>query len=375
METLRRCDLAIIGGGPAGASAAITAARAGTQVLLLEKGSFPRHKVCGEFVSGESIQLLNSLLANSLETRSLLSRVPRIHGVRLFLDGRTVQVPVDPPAASLARFDMDAALWQAATSAGVETQEETPVLGLEGRGPFQIQTNTGWITARAVINTAGRWSNLTEKPPELASSPKWIGLKAHFIEDSPAPTTDLYFFEGGYCGMQPVGLGEETATSRIVVCSMVRADVATRLEDVFPCEARLHERSTNWKRLSEPVSTAPLIFREPAPERHGVLQAGDAAGFVDPFVGDGISLALRGGALAAESLGIFFRGEASLEQAAAEYCRAYEQRILPVFRASSFLRRLLALPMGLRWPLLRVMESFPVIPRIMMCQTRGRAPA
>jgi 2-polyprenyl-6-methoxyphenol hydroxylase-like FAD-dependent oxidoreductase len=239
VEALRRYDLVIIGGGPAGASAAITAARAGIQVLLLEKGVFPRHKVCGEFVSGESLQLLNSLLANSLETRSLLARVPRINGVRLFLDGRTVQVPVDPPAASLARFDMDAALWRAAMAAGVETQEETPVLGLEGQGPFQIQINAGWVTARAVINTAGRWSNLTEKPSELASSPKWIGLKAHFTEDSPAPTTDLYFFEGGYCGMQPVGLGEEPATSRIVVCSMVRADVATRLEDVFPCESRL----------------------------------------------------------------------------------------------------------------------------------------
>jgi flavin-dependent dehydrogenase len=106
-----------------------------------------------------------------------------------------------------------------------------------------------------------------------------------------------------------------------------------------------------------------------------VLHAGDAAGFVDPFVGDGISLALRGGALAAESLRAFYRGEASLEQAVAEYRRAYEERILPVFRASSFLRRLLALPLKLRWPVLRVMEAFPVIPRIMMCQTRERAPA
>jgi len=95
-----------------GASAAITAARAGVQVLLLEKDNFPRHKVCGEFVSGESLQLLNSLLANSLETRQMLSRVPRIDGVRLFLDGRTVHVPIEPPAASLARYDMDAALWR-----------------------------------------------------------------------------------------------------------------------------------------------------------------------------------------------------------------------------------------------------------------------
>jgi flavin-dependent dehydrogenase len=373
LEALSTWDLVVIGGGPAGASAAITAARAGIQVLLLEKGNFPRHKVCGEFVSGESLQLLSSLLANSLETRQMLSRVPRIDGVRLFLDGRTVHVPIEPPAASLARYDMDAALWRAATAAGVETRTDSPVQDVTCRGPFRIRTAAGFVTARSVIDTAGRWSNLTARAPQLASAPKWIGLKAHFSEELPPLTTDLYFFKGGYCGMQPVPLGDEPATSRIVVCSMVRADVATRLEDVFRREPRLLERSRKWIRLSEPISTAPLLFRPPVPVRDGVLRAGDAAGFVDPFVGDGISLALRGGALAAKSLSTFIHGEASLEEATARYVRSYEECIAPVFRASSFLRGMLALPFGVRQPLLRILETFPALPRLMMNQTRSRA--
>jgi menaquinone-9 beta-reductase len=368
-------DLVVIGGGPAGASAAINAARAGIQVLLLEKGSFPRHKVCGEFVSGESLQLLNSLLANSLETRRLLDRVPRIDGVRLFIDGHTVHVPIEPVAASLARYDMDAALWQAAAAAGVDTRTDSPVLEITGRGPFEVRTDSGSVTARAVIDTAGRWSNLTQKPLHLASAPKWIGLKAHFSEASPAPTTDLYFFDGGYCGMQPVPLGDEPATSRIVVCSMVRADVATRLEDVFGLEPRLLQRSRKWTQLSEPISTAPLLFRPPVPVRDGVLRAGDSAGFVDPFVGDGISLALRGGALAAQSLFSFLRGDSSLEESSAHYVRSYEECIAPVFRASSFLRGMLALPFAVRQPLLKILETFPALPRLMMNQTRSRVAA
>jgi flavin-dependent dehydrogenase len=305
----------------------------------------------------------------------MLSRVPRITDVRLFLDGRTVHVPVDPPAASLARFDMDAALWRAATAAGVETRADAPVLSVTGRGPFTVSTAAGSVTARAVIDTAGRWSTLTERPLQLASAPKWIGLKAHFSEPSPPPTTDLYFFEGGYCGMQAVPLGDEPATSRIVVCSMVRADVATRLEDVFASEPRLLERSRKWTRLSEPISTAPLLFRPPVPVRDGVLRAGDAAGFVDPFVGDGISLALRGGALATESLLPFLRGEGALEEATASYVGVYENCIAPVFRASSFLRGMLALPFGVRQPLLRILETFPALPRLMINQTRSRVAA
>src|SRR5882672_4902132 len=99
-------DLIVIGGGPAGSSAAITAARGGARVLLLERGKFPRQKVCGEFVSAESLDLLAGLLDAPHAT--LLSGALRIPRARVFLDGRKIETPVDPPAASIARLDLDA---------------------------------------------------------------------------------------------------------------------------------------------------------------------------------------------------------------------------------------------------------------------------
>ena len=97
---------------------------------------------------------------------------------------------------------------------------------------------------------------------------------------------------------------------------------------------------------------------------------GDAAGFVDPFVGDGISLALRSGALAAHCLGSFFSGEASLREAARRYGRAYEQSLLPVFRASSTIRRMLVLPGSIRKPLLFFLERTPAITNYLVRKTR-----
>ncbi len=82
-------DLAIIGGGPAGCSAAIMAARRGARVVLLERTRFPRHKVCGEFVSGESLGLLEKLLGYSF--RDLARDAPRISDSRIFLDGSVLQ--------------------------------------------------------------------------------------------------------------------------------------------------------------------------------------------------------------------------------------------------------------------------------------------
>src|SRR5262249_13075052 len=83
VESLNRDSaLIVIGGGPGGTSAASTSARAGARVLLLERGSFPRHKVCGEFVSAESLSLLQWLLGNSHHT--LLQDSIRLTASRLF---------------------------------------------------------------------------------------------------------------------------------------------------------------------------------------------------------------------------------------------------------------------------------------------------
>src|SRR5438105_6718346 len=190
-------DLIIIGGGPAGASAAITAARQGGNVLLLERGRFPRHKVCGEFVSAESLGLLFSLLHS--EHSHLLHNAPRMPQLRVYLDGRILRSPVEPPAASISRLDLDAALWDSAVRSGVDARQNTAVQKIEGHGPFSITSSAGTFTSRAVIDCSGRWSNL-RPAPRSDTSPKFLGLKAHFAEASPSQTVDLYFFDGGYCG-------------------------------------------------------------------------------------------------------------------------------------------------------------------------------
>ncbi len=363
-------DLIVIGGGPAGTSTAITAARNSARVLLLERGRFPRHKVCGEFVSAESLGLLADLL--DAQHAVLLNDAIRIPQARVFLDGHTIETPVEPPAASLARHDLDRALWEVATQAGVETRQQTIVRAITGAGPFCVSTSAGDFDARTLVNASGRWSNLRPAPAENRQPrEKWLGLKAHFAEPSPRPSVDLYFFEGGYCGVQPVELRETHSDGgRVNACAMVRAGVASTLSEVFVQHPALQERARNWKPLSESVSTSPLLFRDPQPVRDHILQVGDAAGFVDPFVGDGISLALRSGALAARCLIPFFRGEISWANAISDYQWKYKKQLAPVFRASSKIRRSLLLPRVVRAPILALLENMPSVTRYLVSKTR-----
>ena len=359
-------DLAVIGGGPAGTSAAITAARAGVRVLLLERGKLPRQRVCGEFVSAESLDLLAALLGHGVDPETV-----RIPEARLFVDGRVISTPVAPPAASIARFDLDADLWKAAKYCGVDARLECPVGDVAGTGPFQIKTSLEAFASRAVIGAAGRWSNLRPKPSNGngRAREKWLGLKAHFAEEFPHASVDLYFFDGGYCGVQPVRLGNDMR-GRVNACAMVRADVARTLPEVFQLNAELAKRSLAWQPLIEVTSTSPLIFHEPQAIQNGMLLAGDAAGFVDPFVGDGISLALRSGAMAAECLIPFFREEISLADAREQYARAYRGRLTQVFRNSSRIRGLLKLHPVIRRPIVGFLAKAPRVTQYLVNSTR-----
>jgi flavin-dependent dehydrogenase len=376
-------DLIIAGGGPAGSACAITGARLGAKVLLLEKDRFPRQKVCGEFVSPESLGLLHGLLrdgllkdglpkegplTNGLLTRArqnedLFSSAPQVLSSRIFLDNKSLILPVSPPAQSIPRFDLDPALFHAARNNGATAKEDAAVSEVRHNDLFHVVAAEKTYTARAVVNATGRWSRLTQF--DVAGKDRWLGLKAHFTESAPPQSVDLYFFSGGYCGVTPVSAGSVNA------CAMVRSDVAHTLDEVFAKEPRLWRRSRAWQPLFPAVTTSPLYFREPKTECDGMLLAGDAAGFIDPFAGDGISLALQSGTLAAESIIPFLRGSCSLEQAHRQYRAAYRKRFTPAFRNAARLRAALAAPRWVRsaaW----AFAAVPGVGKMLVRGTRAR---
>ena len=359
---MQACDLIVIGAGPAGSSAAISAARWGSRVLLLEKGTLPRHKVCGEFVSPEAVTLLSELFRGS-ESLFLLRNAHRVSRARMFVDENVIEAPVEPAGVSITRHDLDLALFRSAQAAGADARMGVSVESLRHQdGEYDVVTSEGVFRSRAVINASGRWSNLKRR--SAPEGPCWVGIKAHYRELSPPDSVDLYFFDGGYCGVQALGSGVVNA------CAMVRMDVGTTLEAVFGQHEHLAQRSRAWEALIPQVSTAPVLFHRPLLHEEGVINAGDAAGFVDPFVGDGISIALHSGAMAADSLRPWLRREAPLAASLERYTELYRQNLRPVFRRAALLRWVLSLPRPLRAPMLNLMRSSRVA-RMVVEKTRA----
>ena len=306
-------DLAIIGGGPAGTSAAHEALKSGIAVMIFERDRFPRDKVCGEFLSAESLPLLESKIPE------VLSEGVKIHGAEFVSQrGRALAFPLPKAGLGLSRHLLDWTLWRSTLDRGAMAKDGVAVRRISRtisgkQAAWKIETNDGeQYFARALLAACGRWWKLEglASPADATrrgSAGEWLGAKAHFRGVTPRDVVEIHFFPGGYCGLAPIEGGLYN------VCCLVHrslsrhaggggaADFASWMRGIVRSPA-LASRLEGSTQDGLTVTTAPVQPTRQKPVQQGALLAGDAAGFLDPFTGDGISMALHGGRLAASEI-------------------------------------------------------------------------
>ena len=210
-------DVVIAGAGPAGASAAIHLARGGARVLLLEQKRFPRHKLCGEFISPECLEHFARL--GVADEMTAAGGVQLRETVFYGRGGRGVRVPSEwfgaaGAALGLSRAEMDERLLQRARAVGVEVWEEATAAGLlqesDGRvAGVKARTAAGAreITARATLDATGRGRVLARRAEGKIAPQRapLVAFKAHLKGAAGAANAcEIYFYRGGYGGLNNV---------------------------------------------------------------------------------------------------------------------------------------------------------------------------
>ena len=290
----------ILGGGPAGSAAALAALAEGAPVVLAEKSAFPRHKVCGEFVTPEIDIVLEQL---GLREQFLAAGPAMMRRMYLRI-GRTEKCAVLPEAAyGLSRHKLDYLLFSQA------------LLG-------------GAIPARDLAGPAGVIAG--GRDDSAPRGRRVFGFKAHF-EGPENDAVELYFFGNCYVGVNPVEGG------RTNVCGIgpedVLGDYGFDPDGLLESFEPLRERVRPLTRVMKWLSAGPLVYRQRWDHKGAGYPAGDALSFVDPFTGTGILSAMLTGRLA----GIAAARHSPLSQYLAE-CR---KALRGAWRAASLFRTVL----------------------------------
>jgi flavin-dependent dehydrogenase len=301
-------DLLVVGAGPAGAASSALLARRGYRVLLVDRAHFPRPKACAEYMSPGVMDVLRRTgLDGSLHGSWPLALqgmvIVSAGGARLPI--RYERGGCAEPAWTLPRQELDARLVEHAVSCGVELME-----GCVVRDPIVEKGAVRGVTAscggtpihlRAGLTIAadGARSTLASRL-RLAAPARWpvrLGLVAHYEGEPelPAGFGEMHVSPGGYCGVAPLPGGRFNVAVVTDAGALQRTGLsATRFLERWIEEHLALRRLLHGSRRITPVrGFVPLGARSRAAGMPGLLLAGDAAGFFDPFTGEGIYRALR----------------------------------------------------------------------------------
>lgn len=372
-------DVAVIGGGLAGCSAAISLAMQGWQVVLYEAKAYPQHKVCGEFLSPECAGLLDDL--NALPALRAL-KPARIERARI-TNPQGMEWDTDLPDAGIgvSRYALDALLAERARAVGVTVHESTAVHTVQGNlgAGFQLQmrapSGQERSSARAVIAAHGKRASLDRvlKRKFLRQSQPFIGMKMHF-RGAPVPNrVELHTFDGGYCGLSEIEGGIVNA------CLLAREDVLRCFHGdtaaFVTWMGRQNPRLGMWLAQAQPVyarwlsiSQIPFVPK-PAVEQD-ILMAGDAAGLIAPLAGNGMSMALRGGQLAGQFISAYLAGALTPAALRQGYTGAWRREFELRLRLGRLLQAVMLRPAWLSLGL-RAAQALPPLGAYFVHHTRS----
>jgi geranylgeranyl reductase family protein len=325
VQVAERVDVLIAGGGPAGSTLAWALARDGLRPVLLERASFPREKVCGDYVDPRGLRVLRAM--GALEALERQQRV-KLTSTAAFVDWQrrfNGPIPIygtidDLPSYgyTIQRTELDAAMLQAAVAAGAVVHEQTTIRDLDaGPGGVEVTASRGQRTVRysakliagadGANSVVARSQGLSMDDPRRTA----VARRAYGVINESASETgeaDVFYDRDSFPGFGWMFTSAEGRVNLgLGILSEARQrwdmNLSTLFEEFVVSLRRHHPRCATLKLDSKPIGGVLKMYGGAGPNHFdGGLLVGDAGCFVDPLTGEGITPAMESALLAAPVL-------------------------------------------------------------------------
>ena len=366
-------EVLILGGGLAGLTAAIHLSKIGLQVTVIEKNSYPKHKVCGEYISNEVLPYFEWLgidIAKLLPTSITKLQFSTQNGTSI-----TTELPLG--GFGISRYTLDFHLYTIALSNGCTFIQETVENVIFDDDAFTITTSIGTLfKSKIVLGAFGKRSTIDVKLNRnfIQKKSHWLAVKAHYNGDFPNDFVGLHNFKGGYCGVSKV------ENNAINICYITNYEAYKLYKNNDEFQEKVLSENPHLKLLFE---KATLIFEKPltigqisfdkkeAVENH-ILMIGDTAGLIHPLCGNGMAIAVHSAKIASELVINYYDcqniSRASLEE---EYTKNWQFHFEKRLKTGRFIATILQQP-RIASILMRILVQFPFVLPIVIKKTHGK---
>jgi menaquinone-9 beta-reductase len=377
---LKKYDIVIIGGGPAGSSAAILLSKKGFSVAIIEKKTFPREVLCGEFISKEVIEFLNE---NSLYKEFLELFPSPITSFRFSSEnGKEFYSALNFPAYGIKRSKLDKFLLSKATENGTESYQPYEVTGIVKLNESYLinlitQDKERLAIESSIIIAAYGRQNVLDKNSGRDSywkKSRLNGVKYHIdknhFNNFNSNEIQIYTAPDIYCGLNSVD------DSTVTLCFLSK-----RNQYQYSTKELLLQLSKQNKKFNSLLSgnffesleklpvygTGNIYFGKRDIVREGIFYIGDAAGVIAPLVGDGIGMAVQSAKLVSN---ILFKNKLDKERAGTEYRKEWSKMFSRRISIAGIVQKSV-LNNSLRNPGVSTISHFPGVISTIIKYTRG----
>lgn len=312
---ISKTDIIIIGGGLAGLTSAIHLAKANYNVLLIEKNSYPKHKVCGEYVSNEVLPYLNHLGFNPFKFGA-----KRISKFELTThNNKRIKAPLPLGGFGISRYAMDFQLYQLAQKNGVNVIKDAVLNVAFKTNIFYVKTIANkTYQSKIVIGAFGKRSNLDMQLQRdfVKKKSPYLGVKVHVSGKFPENMVALHNFKGGYCGVSKV------ENNHINLCYITGFSAFKKFKNIDTFQKEVLFKNEALKLIfkntkpvfSKPITISQISFKTKQPVEQHMIMCGDTAGMIHPLCGNGMGMAIRSAQLASNLIIKYLNGKIKTRQ-------------------------------------------------------------